>query len=207
MNSSRLWTIAATLLIIAIIVGTWFLGVAPRLADARDANAAHASARSLNEMHRATLAALKAEHERADEIRAELAEIQVAVPEYPEVSRFVAELSAIARSTGAQVGTITVGEPLSYIPPVHADPDTAAAAGTLATSGLYVVPVSISVLGSNQAALDFVSTLQHGSRLLLAHNLTITQEDEGTAVTIQAQIFGLSTDTLPEPEAPAQPQQ
>lgn len=204
MNPSRLWTIAATLLIVAIVAGTWFLGVAPRLADARDANAAQASARSLNDMHRATLAALKADHERIDEIRAELEEIQVAIPEYPEVSRFVAELSAITAATGTTVSTLTVGEPTSYLPPTLSDPSASEKASSLATSGLYVIPVSVTVGGTHQSALNFVATLQQGSRLLLAHNVGIAKDEDGTVVTIQAQIFGVSTDTVPEPE-PATP--
>ncbi|HRN28271.1 MAG TPA: hypothetical protein PK890_01005 [Terrimesophilobacter sp.] len=207
MNSSRLWTIGATLLIFALLAGTWFLGVAPRLTDARDANAAQTSARSMNDPHRATLAALQADHERMDEIQQELAEIQVAIPEYPEVSRFVAELATIATSTGVQVGTLTIGEPLSYIPPILSDPAATETAGTLATSGLYVVPVSVNVLGTHQSALNFVAALQQGHRLLLAHNVAIAESEEGTTVTIQAQIFGLSTETIPEPEAPAPAEQ
>lgn len=207
MNASRLWTIGATLLVFALIAGTWFLGIAPRLSDARDANVSHDTARSLNDMQRLTLAALQADHERIDEIQAELAEIQVAVPEYPEVSRFVDELTGIARSTGVQVATLTVGDPLSYISPVLSDPEAASTAGMLATSGLYVIPVSIGVIGNHQSALDFIAVLQQGSRLLLAHNIAISNGEDGTVVTIQAQIFGLSTETIPEPEAPAQPQQ
>ena len=206
MNQSRIWTVGAVLLIIGLLAGTWFLGVAPRLTDARDADSAHEQAISLNTMHRQTLAALQADHERLDEIVSELDEAHSVLPELPEVSRHIASLGALARQSGATVSDLTVSPPAAYVPSDDATGEYLAVATELANGGLYVVDVTITARGSESALLNFVAALQAGQRLMLVHDAQLLKEEDlGPSVSIRAQIFGFSVDSVvtPEPTAPA----
>lgn len=196
MNQSRLWTIGAVLLIFVLLAGTWFLGVAPQLSDAREADDAREQAISLNNVHRQTLAALQEEHERMDEIFAELTETQRVIPEFPDQAKFMAQVDGIASRTGVQVVVISFSLPMAYSVPGNADPETTASATRLAEGGFYVVPFTINVTGSATGVLSFVDALQSGDRLVLAHDVALSSESGTSSLTIVGQIFGLSSDTI-----------
>lgn len=207
MNQSRLWTLGAVLICIALIAGTWFLGVSPRLNDANQANVSRESAIALNNMHRETLQQLKQEHERLDEIVAEIELRQLVIPEDPEIARFYTEMASVASQASATVNSITLGQPTAYVPPAVPD-ETATIAGKLSESGLYIIPVSIEIEGGgSDSAFNFIAALQRMPRYILVQNVVVTVET-GQSATIQAQIFGLNAATVQQetstPDAPEQ---
>lgn len=200
MNQSRLWTLGAVLIGIALIAGTWFLGVSPRLNDANQANENREAAATVNDLHRQTLLKLKQEHERLDEIVAELDVRQLVIPEVPEIARFYTELAAAAGRASVSVTSVSFGEPTAYVPPALPD-ETVGVAGQLAESGLYIVPVTIEVKGGgSESALNFIAALQHMPRYVLVQNVAVVMDSTGQSAIIQAQMFGLSADTIPQPE-------
>lgn len=206
MNQSRVWTIGAVLLIVALIVGTWFLGVAPRLGDARDADAAREQAVAVNNIHRQTLSDLKADFDRIDEIILELEEARSVVPDVPEVSGYVASLHGTARQTGATVQELSVALPVAYQPAADAAGEYLAAANELAAAGMFVIDLTVEATGSQTALLNFISALQAEQRLVLVHDAQLMEEEGGYRASIRAQMFGLSAatvETADEDPAPA----
>lgn len=203
MNQSRLWTIGATLLIVALLAGTWFLGVAPRLSDARDADTAREQAVTLNNMHRQTLAALQADHERKDEILAELAEAHSVVPETPEPTALLTSLDAMARQAGVRITNLSFQGAALYVTPDEAPAEFLSAANELVAAGLYVIPASIEATGSSASLLNFIAALQSNQRYLHVHQGQILTNDDGSTLTISAELFGISEAVAETPETPA----
>jgi len=192
MNQSRLWTIGAVLVIVALIGGTWLIGVSPRLAEAREADGSLQAAQTINSAHRETLADLKAEAEHLGDVTAQLEELQTVIPETPEISRFIAEIEALARLTDVRITAIALNEPVPYVPPEFDDARIAAASNTAAQNGLYVIPINVIAEGSESALLSFTAALQRGTRLVLVYGVSVGMDADGGSVTIQGQLFGLT---------------
>lgn len=193
MNQARQWTIGAVLLIVVLLVGTWFLGVAPRLGDARDADAALEQAVTLNNLHRQTLANLQVEHDRIDQIRDELAEAHSVIPEGPEGADVLRTLDRLAVASGVAITNLTFNTMALYTPPDDAPAEYLATANELAGAGLYVIPMSIEVTGSSTALLRFVSEVQTTQRYFHVYNGEMLNEEGVGILTIHAELFGLSS--------------
>lgn len=205
MNQSRLWTVGAVLLIFGLLAGTWFLGVAPRLSEAGEADTARQQAESLNTLHRQTLAALQADFERLEEILDELAEAQTLVPEGQELSAFITEVGELAGRNGVQVTDISFESAAAYEVPDEAEGDYLATATRLAQGGYYVTPVRIDIAVSQRVSVvNFIHSLQTGERLILIHEAEFLSDGIGLGgtVSIKGQLFGLAPDIVPAPEPP-----
>jgi Tfp pilus assembly protein PilO len=109
----RIRLLLAAVLSIGILALGWILGVAPQLEAAALARADRASVEAQNEVHRARIVELQAQFARIDETRAELAALQLQIPEGSDLPGFVDELTAIATAHNVQVTKYTAEEPLS----------------------------------------------------------------------------------------------
>jgi hypothetical protein len=109
----RIRLLLAAVLSIGILALGWILGVAPQLEAAALARADRASVEAQNEVHRARIVELQAQFARIDETRAELAALQLQIPEGSDLPGFVDELTAIATAHNVKVNQYTAEEPLS----------------------------------------------------------------------------------------------
>lgn len=202
MNRSRLWTVGAVLVIVALVAGSWFLGVAPRLADARNADQTREQAIALNDAHRQALQALEEQFERRDEIIAGLDKAHRVIPELPEKSEFIAQIAELALDSGVTTTVVTFAEPTAYVPPGGAPEDYTAASNELASGGLYTIPITLNAQGSELATLGFLNGLQLGDRLVMIHTAQFSAGAEGEepSLTLAGYIFGLSATTVAQTE-------
>lgn len=198
MNATRLWTLGTIILIVALVVGTWMIGVSPRLSEATLANDERANVEQQNLMHQATLAALQKQFEGKDQLVGELAQMQVAVPSTLELPALVNELNRLSGAAGVVVQSLTLGVPTPYVaaadaPP--ADPQITAAMAGITPENLLVVPLDLSVSGTYGAVMAFVSSLQTGERLILVHDLALASgamsDDAAVEFTLSGQLFVL----------------
>jgi Tfp pilus assembly protein PilO len=88
MNNPRFATLLAVLVVVALVAGTWFLGIAPRLAEAATANTDRETVEAQNRAHQAELDRLLELNDRLPELQAELAEIRTAIPGDADAARF-----------------------------------------------------------------------------------------------------------------------
>lgn len=164
--NNRVIVFAAVIASVAIVALGWFLGVAPRLADAATAEAERQSVVSQNEGLEVQLAQLQKEFEQIDELRAEVGELRASIPATADYAGFVSELNGLAASTGVGVARLSVGDaswyPSAQAPTAETDGPTAppegvasaAAAPTEGAAGPVQVPIDTSLVnGSNFVAI------------------------------------------------------
>ncbi|SDS15860.1 hypothetical protein [Microterricola viridarii] len=119
MNDKRIWTIGAALLGVVLLLGGYFLGVAPQLAAAKDADDERVAVEAQNAGLAAELAVLKKDFESIDTFKKQLAEVRVAVPDNAGFSGFVAQIDAMAVAAGVQVSSLTVADARPYAGPMN----------------------------------------------------------------------------------------
>lgn len=132
MDKNRLWVIGSVLLMGAILALGFMLGIQPQLKAAGTANAERASVEASNEAQSVVLAQLKEDFAGIDGVRAELAPLNLSVPQDTEMPAFVNQLSALASQAQVTVTGITIDGAVAYAPVVA--PAAVAPAGE-ATAG------------------------------------------------------------------------
>jgi Tfp pilus assembly protein PilO len=202
----RFRLLLAAVLSIGILALGWILGVAPQLEAAALARADRVSVEAQNEVHRARIVELQAQFARIDETRAELAALQLQIPEGSDLPGFVDELTAIATAHNVKVTKYAAEEPLSPLavqaaiaPPVAEPaptepapaPDDAASAASstnitttvaaTTTENLFAIPVSLSLSGTDLDVCAMLADLEAGPRLFFVTSAKIVaQTGEGT---------------------------
>ncbi|MET0716269.1 MAG: hypothetical protein ABWY57_15275 [Mycetocola sp.] len=199
MNAARLWTIGAALIAVLVLVGGYFLVVAPQLDTAAQADSSRQTVETQNEALTQSLAKMKKDSENLPAATKQLAALRESVPADSDMSDFLAELNSMAAVTQVAITNVGVADALPYAGSVTGDPtkpqaspaptatpaptDPAAAAtggfaeqsSPLITPANFVaIPVSMTVTGGDPNVNAFLAALQHGSRLFLVNGFTTT---------------------------------
>lgn len=203
MNAIRVWSIVTIVAMVAIVVVGWFLGIAPRLADARTAADERAMVEVLNASQQSRLAQLERLNDDKPALERQLAELRRELPEGAALPELLGQLSVIAGGTGTQLVGFTASEPSEFVAeaaePTPAATDAAApATGTAAptaapatgAAGFLSIPVNVQVNGTQAQLAEFVRQLQYGDRLFLVTSMTTAVEDPAGAAA-SASIDGL----------------
>ncbi|ADG74729.1 hypothetical protein Cfla_1832 [Cellulomonas flavigena DSM 20109] len=205
-SKNRTWILGTVL--VALVMGalTWFFGVSPTLAAASDLRDQTDDARAQNDVLELQLVQLRADFEKLPEHRATLESLRTQIPTSPALAPYLRELEAIATGKGVALTTFTPSPaaevvlaqpvvPAAPAAPVDATADAtepaaqgdataapaapAAPAGPTVPAGMAAVPVSLTVVGTYDAATGFVSDLQSlTQRLFLVSGLSVTGQDE-----------------------------
>ena len=206
MNRDRLWGLIWVAAVAAVVLLGTFLGILPQAEDARAASRELETVEAQNTEHELALAALKIEYAHIDELKDDLVELQVGVPLAADIPAFVAQIDAIGTQSQVTLDQISISDGTGYVPveSVTADEeDTTAGAATaeaavptssrLTTANYISVPVSIEATGTSGAALNFLSGLQYGDRIIAINGFSTeagaTPDD--VSVTISAEIYVL----------------
>ncbi|MHA6669275.1 type IV pilus inner membrane component PilO [Homoserinimonas sp. A447] len=177
MSTSRLWSLGAIALIAALLVGSWLLGISPKLTEASAANTDREAVEVQNAVHEATLTALEEQFADMDQLEEQLAALQVAVPNAAELPDLISQLNAKAIAHGVVITSITVTDPVAYVPAAEApaDPELAAAASSVTSDNFLGISVNMTVTGTYAQAMNFVADVQAGERIFLVHDLSLTE--------------------------------
>lgn len=214
MNASRLWTIGSIVVIIAVVAGTWFVGISPRLTEAATANSERASIEFLNQQHAATVASLKKQFEELPDLNTQLEQLRTAVPAGDDSAALLRQLHALARSAGITVTDLTLSAPERFALPAEppAEAELAAALGSVGPENFLVIPVEQTVTGEHAQIMAYLDGLQKGERAFLVHDVTfdsgIPSNSTQVSVTFSGQVFVLLDGVAasePAPEGGAVP--
>jgi hypothetical protein len=208
MKNNRLWAIGATVLIVALLAGTWFIGVAPQLASATKSAFERVSVEAVNRGHEQTLAMLEEQFEDIESLRKDVEDLRKEVPTAAEQPALIDQIQALAAEHGVIVNNIGFAEPTPYVAGDSTDPEVSEAMGSLASSNFIVIPVTMSVKGPEASVKAFLKELQTGTRLFLVYEISLDGTDEDPAtdevlLTLSGQIFVL--EGVAEVQAEGQP--
>lgn len=217
--NTRFTILLAVIVMVAIVAGTFLLGISPRLSESAAADEERETVEAQNAVHQAELDRLIDLNERLTELQAELAQIRTAIPGAADTSRFYRELEAIAAATGVRFTNIALSVPEAYGGGEEADPEAApayelhpeltAALGSVSENNFFVIPAQFGITGGYTQVLEALSRLQNNPRYVLVHGVTIEEGlpggDAEVTANLEGQLFILLDEAdvrvAPEPEA------
>lgn len=223
--NNRIWIVGAALIMVVVVLLGWFLGASPRLGEVAANEVQRQAAVTQNQAYAAELAALKEDFENIDTFRAELDELQDALPSGSGLARFIGSLRDLEAASGVVLTNFTSAdaEPFVYLETVPAAPAPAAtteAEGDAATEApatpvgpapklvqtlspdeFVSIQINLVVTGTQAQVIDFVDALQHAKRRFLVTTLSVTTEDAATGQ--YTGTIGGSVYVLIDPNKPA----
>ncbi len=114
MNSPRTWHLITGLAVVVIVALGWFLGASPLLQQAATADASRLQVQQQNQQQRIVLTSMQGQYQKLDQLKAQMAGLQLSVPGTADLDDFFDQVSAIASSSGASISSITAGEAQPY---------------------------------------------------------------------------------------------
>jgi hypothetical protein len=214
--TTRIWTFATVLIMIAVIALGWFLGISPRLADAARFEVERRSVEAQNDVARAAIAQLQSDFENIDELLMELEGLREEFPTAAQYDDAIEELLTRLLSAGLGLQNIGVSEPAPTTPLVlqlgeEPPPPEIDGEGILPAGSLLSVPVLVTVTGPLSSILEYIDALQQSPRfsIVTRGDYASTGGDTGT-ITFSMVMYVVSGDDLvnpsPEPEPEPEPE-
>ncbi len=198
------WIGGTVFVALIIMVATYFLAVAPALATASDTRAEATSTQQSNDLLRLKITKLAADFAKLPEYKAELAAIRVQIPTNADLSGYLRQLDATAVARSVKLTAVGPSRAQTVVPAVPAaaavpapvtapiaEASAAPAAPTVAAAapaanagpvGFAAIPFTMTVVGTYDNTLAFVSDLQNATpRLFLVTALTGTSQPKADA--------------------------
>ena len=157
--ATRIWTFAAVIIVIIVVALGWFLGAAPKLAEAARFDEERRSTEAQNDATRVVIAQLEEDFSQIETLRAELDELRGQFPSMPEYYDLIEEILGAIAARALRIESIVVADPVPDSPDTIVDENGQVAAGTLMR-----IPVSINVGGDFLEALQLIEELQLSDR-------------------------------------------
>lgn len=181
--STRIWTFATVIAVVVLVALGWFLGAAPKLAEAARYDSERAAVVAQNQLSRTTLAQIEADFERLAEFEQELAELQAEFPELPEYADAVETFLRELVGEGLTLESLVVDEPAPADPTIVPDQFGQVPPGTLLR-----LDVVATVQGELTPTLAYIDALQSSDRFTIVPGFLFTEgrdpDARGTTITI-----------------------
>lgn len=205
------WVAGTVLLCLLLAAGFWFLLISPARAETGEMNAQAESEESRITQLNTQLAGLKRDFENIDQFRTDLAGLKAEIPAKADLANLTRLLQQDATAAGVFVIELSPGTPTPIVAsapaagtaPATADGTAAPATGTTdgaapvdgtgtaapaapaapaGPTGFYAVPISMTIVGSFDATVEFVNKLSAtGGRLVVANGLVATAQTAAAA--------------------------
>ena len=208
MNSIRQWTILTVVTILAILLAGYFLLISPKSDEAAELRAATAVQEASNNRLSNDIKRLEKQALDLPRQQAKLAAFAQRIPTTPALPTLIRSLTDAADRAGVDLISMapTFPAPLAAPPP----PTGQTAAGPAATAdALYVINVTLSVVGGYVQCQQFFSNLEDLQRSFQVTTFTMAP---GTATEVTSAISGRvfmaqgpGTSLVPSPVTAAPP--
>jgi len=209
MSTRRIWIAGCAIVMAAAVALGWLLGASPLLEAARANGEARDAAVAQNLTYTQELAALKEQFAGIGELEDQLGELREELPPLAKQPDYLAQLASAAERHSVTLTTITVADAVAYAPTVaevpaeeapvadaeatqetaaDAEPVTIApvvGAGVPVTSPLVTaenfvsIPVTLALEGGYGNVLDFVDSVQTGTRLSAVTAFSTSKDGAG----------------------------
>ncbi len=196
MTTTRKWTMGSAVLVLLILVATWFLLVSPKRVEATQLQADTAAQVNENSSLETELAVLREQNKKLPKYQAEVAAIHDQVPQTNALPGYIRQLSTAADRSGVSLDilTPTPAVPLSVdgVAPAPLSPEGFLPAGELAG-----INVDIVVSGGFFEIQQFANKLENLQRYNLVGGLDIgPAEGDSTTTEVTDNTKNLLTATF-----------
>jgi Tfp pilus assembly protein PilO len=212
MNAARIWTLGAVVAIVGILAAGFGLGVEPQLASASAADATTMQAQSQNVTTQGELARLSRLAATQSALEATNAKLGSAITGSLRLNTFSQQLRDVAVLDGVTLISLvpSTGKPYAAAPAAvaaAAAPSSSVKAAPAAVPGEFgksdplitaanftIIPVTITVAGTEAAAIQFASDVQHLRRLVAVDTVAYTAgttDGQSPTTTISGDIYAL----------------
>lgn len=199
--NNRIWNIVGALVIIAALVGGWFLGVSPQLDAMNRSNSDRELLVERNALAELEIASLKAQFARLPELEAELAEARKSVPEVSNLETFTAEIRAKEAESGATVLTISYGTAQPFIP---VGEFAGLVPPSVDVSKFVVIPFSISAKGGRDNLIALLDGIQNTARLAVVNSAIVAGDGTEWGLDVGGVVYVLLEEAVVAPPAPVE---
>lgn len=181
MNFNRLWIIGCAILCVAVLAFGWVVGISPKISEASSAAAERVGVEATNDLHEIELANIKKQYANIADLRSQLDELRSQLPQTDDLAEFIGQLHEIEGANGVKVSNLTVGAATPFVAAADAESAAAAHAELVTEDNFIVIPIAVSVGGTYENVMKFVAGLQHGTRLFVMSNLTVSRGEDATS--------------------------
>jgi Tfp pilus assembly protein PilO len=193
--------LGVTLAAVVVVALGWLFAISPTLAQADLASVQADNTKAQNAAQQIALVKLKGQHDKLPQLQADLAKLQVAIPDAVDLDDFLDQLQQLAQATGVTITTFTAAEATPYggneaaatgsasssssssgssssdsstAPADASKTDAASTAQEGVKTRLYSVPISIVLTGTPEQVMAFTDASQKGDRFFLVTSDTFT---------------------------------
>ena len=190
--NNRIWIIVGVIVIIATLLGGWFLGVSPQFDAMNRSNSERELLVERNALAELEIAALKAKFEKLPELEAQLAEMRKSVPEVSNLESFTAEIRGAEAASGAVVLAI------SYAPaePFVATEEFAGSLPAVDPTRMVTIPFTVSARGSRDSLLALLGGIQNTPRLTVVNQVSLAGEANEWGLDVSGVVYVLLEDVV-----------
>lgn len=178
MTQTRKWGAGAAVLVVLLLVGSWFLILGPKRSEAADLRGQSQAQNDTNQDLASKLQMLKAQNKQLPAQQAELAVIREQIPLEPAQPALIRSLTEVGKATGVAIDSLAPAAPVVL---------GAQGAGTQVgvAPGVQQIAVNLTVHGDFNAAKLFISKLEGLKRVMLVEGFTIgaTKSASGSSAT------------------------
>ncbi|MFZ0323369.1 MAG: type 4a pilus biogenesis protein PilO [Actinomycetes bacterium] len=168
MTETRKWAIGTAVVVAALLVGTWFLLVSPKRADATSLKVQTASQIAANEQLRTQIAVLQDQNKDLPAMQAKVARLYTKIPADAQLPTLIQQLSQAADKAGVELVALTPTAPAPLAPVVGAV--------VAPTTTLNEITLSLTVNGGYFELQQYFNELENMPRALLVTKVDMTEE-------------------------------
>lgn len=191
MNKHKIAWIALAAAIVMVMMLTWLVGVSPRLAHIKEADAQTAQIDASNKATRNQIETLRVASETIGLQKDRLRQLQRQIPDGYNQQEFILSLNSAADAADATITSVNFDE--ATLAEMPSDMQESIHAGTLVQ-----VPVTITASGSYDAMRAFVAGVQNINRIAVPEDVSYTldkgDDPSKNSVTMNCKIWSLLLD-------------
>jgi len=190
-TATRKWTAGGALAIVAILVLTWFVLVAPKRGEVTELRADTEAQEGTNQTLLTQVNVLKAENKKLPKYQSELAAYQRRIPSTSAMPSLIRALNDAAVNAGVNMTSVTPS-PAVALTATEAEAVVAPVEGSLPPGALAGINVEIVVTGGYFEVQQFVNKLENLERYVQIGTLAIAEPDD--AATTDPETAGTEND-------------
>jgi Tfp pilus assembly protein PilO len=173
MTTTNRWVAAAVAAAVALVAASWFLLISPQRSQAAELREQATAQQATNDMIRLRTQQMKAQFASLPQRRAQLAEIQQQLPNSPDLSALLRQLSTFADDAGVSVDSISPAQPQPLAM------GTSAGTSAASSTGVQSIATTMVVKGGYAELTLFLQKLQGSMRrAVLVENLNLVPGDK-----------------------------